>query len=147
MSDFSSSLRSEAREAFDALLQLFGESRTYWRLGNSFDTLIDYCIIDRTVCGDLMDRGWAKYNAMGGPSWFDDYGWWGIAAAKASTIKEFITPGLFTGIMRTCWEKMQPGATVWDRAEKSVYADFEPRFPGGIRERQTERHRRRRAHG
>lgn len=132
MSSSSIDLRRAAREAFDHCEQLFNASHSYWRLGNTFDTLIDYALIDPTVAGNLGEKAQEKYESQGPPSWFDDYGWWGIAAAKAYSTRVFPNSEWFRGVRDHCWERMRPGATVWENADQTLWKSCAPRFSGGM---------------
>lgn len=66
------------------------------------------------------------------PTWYDDYGWWGIAALKASRHPELLgPPGAFQKPALDCWGAMTKLAlTVWQRYGRQ-YPDYGPRFTGG----------------
>lgn len=132
MSSPSNGLRQTAREAFDHCEQLFSASTNYWRLGNTLDTLIDYALFDPSVAAELGARAQQKYSSMGDASWFDDYGWWGIAAAKAYSTGVLPDRDWYRGVRDNCWDRMRLGATVWEKADQSEYSDYAPRFPGGM---------------
>jgi hypothetical protein len=132
MSSPPTALRRAARDAFDDCQRLFNASTNYWRLGNTFDTLIDYALYDPSVAGELGAKAQQKYTAMGDASWFDDYGWWGIAAAKAYSTRVLPSPEWYSGLRDHCWNRMRPGAQVWALADKTLFRDYAPRFDGGV---------------
>lgn len=86
------------------------EKCNYWQLGHAFDTIIDYFLMitkdtkdsgtrgsidtngnnSKTIEGfrDIVFKTWnnteGPENKSGPACWYDDFGWWGIAALKAS---------------------------------------------------------------
>ena len=56
----------------------------FWRLGHSFDSVIDYlATVDRTEASDFAELALTKY-LEGGGAWYDDFAWWGIAGMRAA---------------------------------------------------------------
>lgn len=83
------SYRDAARRNFEALRKLYNTNDdldcqsavSFWRLGNAFDTMIDYLdVIDHTGAPDIQKMVRNQFNAsamcLGGldKAWFDDFG-------------------------------------------------------------------------
>jgi hypothetical protein len=140
-----SDLSVYAIEAFRRLEKLWKgpgdpDFSNFWKLGHSFDTIIDFF---------LLGPGFAKYatgfkepalmgydRSLPSGCWYDDFGWWGIAALKASEHSELFgtaTP-TFATIANRCWEMMNRNAPyVWDNNKNNpLFADLGPRFTGGV---------------
>lgn len=98
-------------------------TESYWKLGNVFDTTTDYLAFARGQSdAQLAGLAYAKYQALiGRPGvvgqdagcWYDDFGWWGIAGAKAYD-KRF--EGIFGDQQKNfqqvawdCWTTMNVG--------------------------------------
>src|SRR5882762_5808576 len=87
--------RSAAQNNFAALKKAYASNNTlpkdaqatFWKLGNSFDTMIDFLdIIDPSGANDIAQIAVTQLNASlknikGGydGAWFDDFGWWSVA--------------------------------------------------------------------
>jgi hypothetical protein len=94
-------------------------SENGWRVGNVFDTMTDYLFrfpdAERSpgyVANWALSR-WRCSDIQNSMCWYDDYGWWGIASAKA-----FLDPyasifgpvrSEFQDIATECWNVMQNG--------------------------------------
>ncbi len=111
---------AKARENFDTLFEAF---KTYsangWRVGNVFDTMTDYLFrvpdAEKSpgyVANWALSR-WRCSDVQNSMCWYDDYGWWGIASAKA-----FLDPyasifgpvrSEFQDIATECWNVIQNG--------------------------------------
>ena len=135
MSSDSDRYRAAALQGFLLLKPIFARNGNFWRLGNSFDTIIDFFgFVDsgeaKAFAGCALDR----YETTGG-DWFDDFGWWGIAALKASQ-RPNLFPGFadrFKDIAASAWRTMADNAPkVWAKADQEKYADYAPRFEGGV---------------
>jgi hypothetical protein len=127
--------RDAALHQFSRLQPIFARNGNFWRLGNAFDTTIDYFgFIDggeaKAFAGSALDR----YEKTKG-DWFDDFGWWGIAALKASQ-RPNLFPGFvgrFRDVANGAWRTMADNAPkVWVKADQAKYADYAPRFEGGV---------------
>ena len=68
---------------------------SFWQLGNSFDTMIDFLdTIDSSSANDIAQLAVKKFHDKVNPIdsfWFDDFGWWSIAAERALQ-KPFFQP-------------------------------------------------------
>jgi hypothetical protein len=136
-------------------------SENGWRVGNVFDTLIDFLFhfpgADPSPgkVAELALAQWKSPNVQNSMCWYDDYGWWGIASAKAF-LDEYasIFRGLrseFQDLAVECWNVMHTGKpdkpysykggpNVWEnRDEGSERGYFSkpgswavPRFPKGV---------------
>jgi hypothetical protein len=71
-------LKKAAETTYLALKTVFSQSN-YWRLGQTFDTIIDYFLVMNQDDGEAAVFGTLaldKYATTHG-SWYDDYAWWG----------------------------------------------------------------------
>jgi hypothetical protein len=152
----------KAREVFNGgLLDTFAKyKKNGWRVGNVFDTLTDYLLRfpdAEPSPGKVVELAlsqWKSPNVQGSMCWYDDYGWWGIASAKAF-LDEYASifrshRSEFQDLATECWDVMHSGKppkdryrggpNVWDnRDEGSVHGYFttpdawaQPRFPKGV---------------
>ena len=72
--------------------------------------------------------------------WYDDYGWWGISALKASQHPGMFNAGDtkyvpgFASICNLCWDTMHyRGTAVWANNQNDpTVAPLRPRFDGGV---------------
>lgn len=77
---------SQAKTTFSTLLQIFKKPANAWQLGNVFDTLTDFVVRfpdAEPTQGAVVAAAWQQLQNLKGMCWYDDYGWWGIASAKA----------------------------------------------------------------
>lgn len=130
----------------------------YWQAGCVFDTITDYLAEAikqkeitakeaNTFVSDVKSN-WAKTLEKGGGGyWYDDFGWWGIASAKAGTAayKEVFGPDNtddFTGYASECWKIMSTGKSdnlhfgapkVWEKCtSQDFFASVAPKYPNGV---------------
>ena len=112
-----------AFNAYKNMVSCFKDSTCsdYWKLGNAFDSMTDFLRWwggkDLALPGIVNDR----YNALTSPTnphrtdcWYDDYGWWGIASAKAyDSAYGFFFDGdyqqKFQDIAQKCWTILNTG--------------------------------------
>lgn len=125
-----------AHQAYTALKPAFDAEATvfFWRLGHSFDTIVDYFLsTDGSDANNFAAIAIKKYNDGGG-AWYDDFGWWGISGLKASTARVFGgNDVVFRSMALACWDKMATNAPYgWQRADQKKFADFAPLFDGGV---------------
>jgi len=139
-------LKATAEKTFGALSKKYATGKaSYWQLGHFFDTAIDYFGLVSAAPAPAFGKDavanfkaktsgdqWATY-------WYDDHGWWGIAALRASQHPEWFGPLVptFEGIAARCWATMSTEApTVWDRRPRSPNSDpfaaLEPLVDGGV---------------
>ena len=78
-----------AKSTYENLKTVFQQSRTYWQLGQTFDTIIDYFIVTNSIeeASAFSKVALDRYAVSRG-SWYDDYAWWAIANLKAAQHKE-----------------------------------------------------------
>jgi hypothetical protein len=102
---------------FDAS-QSWGDYGNYWKLGNAFDTATDYVVYCGVPDSELAGLAYAKYQAVleknpNSACWYDDYGWWGIASAKAFDPRYAAVfsgqESNFQSIAWDCWGTMNTG--------------------------------------
>ena len=155
--------KAKAGENFDRLFEAF---KTYsdngWRVGNAFDTMTDYLFrfpdAEKSpgyVANWALSR-WRCSDVQNSMCWYDDYGWWGIASAKAFQDKYASIFGPvrseFQDLAAECWNIMQNGKphklykyggapNVWANADHGYFASEKPypegswavpRFEGGV---------------
>ena len=122
-----------ARDTFAALTNLYAANGqlpcdqrvSFWKLGNTFDTMIDFLdVIDPSSAPKIAQMVVVQLNAAlncikGGwdGAWFDDFGWWSVAAQRALQKPYFKTnPAPFQNILNECWTRFNNGAPyVWQR--------------------------------
>lgn len=110
---------------------------TYWQLGHSFDTIIDYFVLNPADAAGFGQIALDAYNrSTGNACWYDDYGWWGIAALKASQHPDLfpIEGSTFKEKYGICWQMMDDHATaVWkNNGNNPDFKVLQPRFDGGV---------------
>jgi hypothetical protein len=128
--------RKAAQATYANLVPAFAaESQGYfWRLGHSFDTIVDYFVnVDASDAGTFATLAIDRYNGGGG-AWWDDYGWWAISALKAAASGVFGDKGVvFRTISLECFDKMYNNAPYgWARADQRAFAQYAPLFAGGV---------------
>jgi hypothetical protein len=109
----------------------------YWQLGNAFDTVIDYLIMNPFNAVDFADAVVKKYDETANTPWrcwYDDFGWWAVAAQRALEHPDLWSEeqiGRFRDIAAENWAGMQPGISVWEFLQEN-FNSLEPLFDGGI---------------
>lgn len=129
----------------------------YWQAGNVFDTVTDFMqvalknnLLTSEQVSTAMSAVYSKYDlqsySYGGNSgdWYDDFGWWGIASAKAfdseyNSVFGSLAPG-FKTIAQSCWNIMTNGKplkdkgapNVWANCDQTKFAAVAPYFDGGV---------------
>jgi hypothetical protein len=139
-------LRGAAEQTFTELSQAYSTGDApYWQLGHFFDTALDYfTVVSAASAAQFGKDACANFDAKTSgdqwPSyWYDDHGWWGIAALRASGHPDWfgsLVPK-FQAIATRCWTTMDTMApTVWDRRPRpggtDPFAALQPLFPGGV---------------
>jgi hypothetical protein len=131
---------------FQGLANAYGAFDDYWELGHSFDTIVDYFVNvspNATNATGFAQIALERYQgSQTNACWYDDYGWWGIAALKASQHQELFgsAASAFSKICfdkdnpRCCWTVMDANApNVWrNNQNDSRFAVLKPRVDGGI---------------
>jgi hypothetical protein len=132
-------LRPLAMLAYSYLKGRFQANSNFWKLGHSFDTIIDYFLLGSDYSTDASDFGSIAVAAYGRSKgcWYDDFGWWGIAALRASQHPKIFgvdSPPSFKKITNFCWQTMDDNAPyVWDNnGSNPAYKVLQPRFQGGV---------------
>lgn len=76
------------------------------------------------------------YMTKNNACWYDDFGWWGLSALKASQHTDLFGDATSTlkSISDTCWQMMKQNAScVWENNKGNpLFQVLEPRFPGGV---------------
>jgi hypothetical protein len=138
------------RALFGQLTKLYGSNGNlpcddrvaFWKLGNTFDTMIDYLdVIDPSSAPSIAQMVVVQLNASlncikGGfdGAWFDDFGWWSVAAQRALQ-KSFFknNPQPFQHILDECWMRFTNNAPfVWQRHKVGFYDNYGPAVEGGV---------------
>jgi hypothetical protein len=142
--------RSAARDKFEALKKLYVSNDTlppnqqvsFWKLGNSFDTMIDFLdTIDASSARDVATMAVKQFKAslerLGGydKAWFDDFGWWTVATQRALQkpfFKQDAEP--LQEIRDECWLRFSHNAPfVWERCNSKDLKDYyAPAVDGGV---------------
>lgn len=150
---------SLAATTFSDLFQIFKLATNGWQVGNVFDTLTDYVVRfpdAEPSRGAVVEAALERWGQIqGSMCWYDDYGWWGIASAKAFDDKYADIFGLhrneFQGIATDCWNVMHTGKPnkpysykggpmVWGNRDDGSQPGYftapgtwaVPRFSGGV---------------
>jgi hypothetical protein len=139
-----------ARANFDELTRLYAsngnlpcEQRVaFWKLGNTFDTMIDFLdVIDASSAPKIAQMVVVQLNASlncikGGfdGAWFDDFGWWSVAAQRALQKPYFQSnPQPFKHILDECWPRFTNNAPfVWQRHKIGYFDQYGPAVEGGV---------------
>ena len=117
----------------------------FWREGNVFDSLVDYILLfesnPQNELAAIAPTAKQLYNLGLGRSvcWWDDLGWWGIAAAKMSkNVQNATLKADFKGMAAHTWNIMHTYApNTYSQAESgsnsSYFKSLQPRFNvGGV---------------
>lgn len=134
MSDSAQDFRPVAHNTFVKLSAAFAANGNFWQLGHTFDTIIDYLTIIPTDAIGFAAIAIDRYNVSstnGSACWYDDFGWWGIAALKASQSPKLFgsDTATFLGFAQSCWEMFDGKAPyVWANADQKKYAGLRPRI-------------------
>ncbi len=130
-------LKTAAERTYRSLKAVFEKDRNYWRLGQTFDTVIDYLLIAHLNDGEAGAFGKLAlecYAASKG-SWYDDYAWWAIANLRASQNKPLFgedTAQFYTYSL-DCWKRMVPASTIWEKAKTAPNLQAaKPAVEGGV---------------
>ena len=141
---------SAARDNFNALTSLYNANGqhpcddrvSFWKLGNTFDTMIDFLdVIDPSSAPKIAQMVVVQLNAAlncikGGwdGAWFDDFGWWSVAAQRALRRPYFKNnPEPFQNILTECWTRFNNNAPfVWARHKVGFYDQYGPAVDGGV---------------
>jgi hypothetical protein len=150
------SYSSAAKKNFAALKDQYasndtGQQVSFWKLGNSFDTMIDFLdIIDASCANDVAQIAVTQLNASlkhieGGydGAWFDDFGWWSVATQRALQKPFFNSDAKrqLQNILDQCWPRFTKNAPfVWERRKPGTvspttckpFDDFGPAVDGGV---------------
>ena len=135
--------RPFAISKFNSLMGKYNTTNaSYWKLGNSFDTLIDYLAnIDSSPADPVARVVLQQYPIalanLGGynGAWFDDLGWWTAATQRATTMPFFSSASKdgLNKIMVACWPGFTGNAPyVWDRRKPGTFDNYRPAVDGGV---------------
>lgn len=96
--------------------ELDSKQNNYWQLGNCFDTLTDYLLVSGVPDASLPALILAKFDdpeVQKPACWYDDYGWWAIASAKAYDSRFADIFGdhsaAFGAMAQSCWSLLDVG--------------------------------------
>jgi hypothetical protein len=114
------------------------EEVDFWKAANAFDTMIDfvaYCSKD--AAGDAVKAAeWVIGYSHFDPAkiWFDDFGWWTIATARAAPMPIFAKDKTqLAAIASQCWKSFVGNAPqVWKRKPKGKFDNCAPAVAGGV---------------
>src|ERR1051325_5138213 len=135
MSEQQTDYLTHAHNTFTNLSPAFAGDSNYWQLGHSFETIIDYLALNPADAAGFGEIANDRYqNSSETVCWYDDNGWWGIAALKASQHPELFPTHYsdFQEYTNACWKRMDDNAPkVWE-AGKADFPNLKPRFDGGV---------------
>jgi hypothetical protein len=136
--------RSAACDKFEALKRLYcsnDQQTSFWKLGNSFDTMIDFLdTIDDGSAGDVAVMAVKQFKASLASlgydnAWFDDFGWWTVATQRALQKPYFRQDATALQTIREeCWRRFSGNAPfVWERCKSiDLIDDYAPAVDGGV---------------
>jgi hypothetical protein len=156
--------RQKAKEKFAGLKLLYTPdpdtkeptpAASYWKLGTSFDTMIDFLdIVDSTganeVARNVIKQFTLSLKEVGKPgpnepsnpnqgynsAWFDDFGWWTIAIQRALERPYFTEAKAksdLENLMQNCWGRYTDNAPeVWNHRKPGTYDNCRPAVEGGV---------------
>lgn len=121
-------------------------SNNFWILGNSFDTILDYFDIYLSQATPPIDTsdyariGLAKAWEGVGEAWYDDDGWWVVAALKAYQLSDRLgwSEDIKAGFLSFClqkWVRFNSNAPyVWQMCKNvpTGNVNLQPFFNGGV---------------
>ena len=138
MSKTVTDFRTCAQLVFNKINDGWGDWTTnnfnFWRVGNAFDTLIDYFVNVDASNVSLAASALQLFDGGKGGDWFDDFGWWGIAFLRAARRASLLCVNPLTCLYGStiCWQKMDDNAPlVWAKADQQTFRQAKPRFAGG----------------
>ena len=151
MTNDANSYSSAATDKYTALKDLYSKNNvpsdcndrvSFWKLGNTFDTMIDYLeVIDSSSANDVAQMVDTQLTASLGcikdgwdGAWFDDFGWWSVAAQRALQ-KPFFKQdaATFQKIFDNCWPRFTNNAPkVWARHKPGTFEEYGPAVDGGV---------------
>jgi hypothetical protein len=129
-------LTTAANATYSKLKDVFQQDRNYWRLAQTFDTIVDYFIVTNATAeaAAFAQVAFDRYAASKG-SWYDDYAWWAVANLKAAEHPELFgdaTAAFFRNSL-ACWQRMAPSPAVWAQVQANPkLAPLKPAVPGGV---------------
>src|SRR5712675_565291 len=126
--------KAAARTTYGLLKTAYAQSDNFWRLGHSFDTVVDYFAhVDKSDANAFASIAIQQYNSWQG-DWYDDFGWWGIAGLKAAQSSLFGgNEPVFRTIALQCWAKMFENAPYgWERSQEPYKTKYVPLLPRGV---------------
>jgi hypothetical protein len=143
-----SQYREAAIDKFSRLMKVYKElavelGRYFGKLGNSFDTMIDFLdVVDADSADDVADIVLKQYaaslKALGGyvGALFDDFGWWTIATERALR-KPYFSPESklqsSDDVVSNCWKRFTGNAPyVCDRRTTDHFDESRPAVDGGV---------------
>jgi len=149
--------KTQASKTFSSLFTTFKSWTNAWQIGNVFDTLTDYVVRFPAAEASPGEVAAAALDRWGhtGNCWYDDFGWWGIASAKAFDDRYARLFGVnrtrFQNIATDCWDVMHTGKShkeysyrggpnVWENRDPGSTPGYftlpdtwaKPRFPKGV---------------
>jgi hypothetical protein len=136
----------EAITKFGALMGSYAaplvehDPRSYWKFANSFDTMLDFLIFvkhdDAPEVAKMVNTQYAaSLKAIKGyhNAWFDDLGWWTIAANRAEEQDFFPDIQTFSEIVTNCWSRFTGNAPfVWERHAQGTFPNCQPAVDHGV---------------
>jgi hypothetical protein len=123
--------RDAARKTFPSLSKAIATNDVQWRIGNAFDTTIDYLLMEPGDIGRFSDTIRERFDHTHG-DWYDDFAWWAIAAWRAAGQPHLFPSAVFQDIATRCFDHLDKWAPrVWELG-RNVHPNRKPRFDGGV---------------
>ena len=146
MTNSTNSYRGAATRNFEALAEQYNsgtypecQGAAFWKLGNTFDTMIDYLdVVDpgnaKSVESIVKTQFTTSLKCLGGlaNAWFDDFGWWTVATQRALQ-RNYFNTATFKTIHDECWRQFTENAPfVWQRRTTRQFDAYGPLVNGGV---------------
>jgi hypothetical protein len=129
---------------YSALLKQCGSTSpasSFWRIGNTFDTMMDYIATIYPNTADQLvqavvaqyELGLTKIDGGIDGAWFDDFGWWSAATLRALRWFGSRPQPKLQVIFDQCWPRYMANAPfVWERRGSSKFDKYRPAVDGGV---------------
>lgn len=129
------SYKAAAETAYAALKTAYIDTPVFWRNANALDTILDYYrYVDSSDAMNFAATAVAGFTPAAG-DWYDDFGWWVVAAFKAVHSKPYAGTAAaqqFQLVLQTAWTSMIGAPFAWDNTDQQQFAQYAPYFSGGV---------------
>src|SRR5579871_381196 len=128
-------LLDSAQQKFDSMnnaitTQFANGNKVFWQIGNSLDSMVNYCAVAKVDCSAVGASAIAIYEqkVLVKKWWHDDQGWWGelfVRLFDLTSDKKYLEQA------NKCYDDMVASQYAWDNAPLPLKLQQPPRFPNG----------------